>query len=883
MELSFEPAGKRSTWLAFLARFPLVVGVTAVVFGAVVLASWFQGSVDWMRVRPHLAPVRADVGLGLLLGGAGMLALHFRRRWFASACGVALLAMVLVWMVDHATVTDLTVARLITQSPATGPHSPRMSPETAAAFTMAGVAITALGSGYLVFGAVLLGAFVVTLGGVALIGYAAGTPEVFAWSLFNEMSLLTAVAIVALGAGIMGLGYARAVPRLASVWWSPLVAGFVVGLVAILFAQALSGRQTDQLRELVSATGRAVRGDIEGNIDMRTRTLEYVARRALQDGRSLPEQWDGDTLEILRGSFPGLVSLEWFSSPTAARRLVVLAPGRQRRVTDRGDERLRDALEFSGSRQSPAVVGPLPLLDGLSGFGVVVPLERLDGSTDFVVGVYDVAGALLNAPVRDALGSGVHAVVLAGDEIVYPPVGGVTRGEVGSIDLSLRLPGPQRWSLRVSPTAGLRASTSSQLPELILGMGVLLGLFLAFTAQFAREESIRADAANAAKDSFIMVLGHELRNPLMAIQSAVAIMERNGDDGGTTQREAVGLIRRQLACMSRIVDDLLEASRVASGRLEIERQPLELGRVVEEAVIHRRVEAEGAGVELDLELPDEPVWVEADLTRLHQVMGNLLSNAIKFSDVGDRVDVVVSRHASTDRAVVRVTDHGEGVAPDAMDKIFDPFQHGNGKRSGLGIGLYIAQGFVEAHGGKLTARSRGRGQGSTFAFTIPLSAPSLRREAPGAQPLREKPEEGARVLVIEDHRDSADLLAKLLTMDGYDVEVAHDGASGLELARRELPDVVICDLGLPLMDGYEVARALRQDERTAGIRLVALSGYSSDSAIEKAEEVGFDTHLLKPVEPEVLSRLLASRPPPRGGGDGEPDEGTLQSAHRSTR
>jgi signal transduction histidine kinase len=385
---------------------------------------------------------------------------------------------------------------------------------------------------------------------------------------------------------------------------------------------------------------------------------------------------------------------------------------------------------------------------------------------------------------------------------------------------------------------------------------------------------------NRRKDQFLTMLAHELRNPLGAVANAFHILRTSQPDQAAWQR-AMGVIQRQLKHHSRLLDDLLDVSRITRGRMELHTQPVDLARVILDAAEDCKPALEEAELALSLELPPAPLWVIGDPTRLNQVLMNLLSNAIKFTPPGGEVRVTVEVEGSWLRvegqqgsepstlnpqpstAVVRIQDTGIGISPEVLPLIFETFTQADESldRSpgGLGLGLALVKGLVEMHGGEIHAASEGLGRGATFSVRLPLLQASLPKEtgvpaAAGTVPLR--------VLVVEDNFDAADTLRDLLEMAGHEVEVAYSGPGGIEAAQKFRPDVVLCDIGLPGMDGYEVAAALRQDPTTAAARLIAVTGYGEEEAQRRSREAGFEHHLVKPVDPEALQRLLATSSKP---------------------
>ncbi|MBX9582471.1 MAG: CHASE3 domain-containing protein [Gemmataceae bacterium] len=376
------------------------------------------------------------------------------------------------------------------------------------------------------------------------------------------------------------------------------------------------------------------------------------------------------------------------------------------------------------------------------------------------------------------------------------------------------------------------------------------------TAELAAANDALRDAARR-KDQFIAMLAHELRNPLAPIKNGVRLLGLARDEATVGRvRELIG---RQVEHLAHIVADLLDASRVARGKVDLRRERVDLGRVVRQVAADEARAFDAAGVRLALDLPDAPVWVDGDRTRLTQVVNNLLANAAKFTDRGG--DAAVGLGVADGAAVLRVRDTGVGIAPDLLPRVFDAFTQADESldrsRGGLGLGLALVKGVVELHGGSVRAASPGRGGGAEFTVTLPTTAEPV---APPAD--APPPEAGAkrrlRVLIVEDNRDAADSLRMFLELTGSEVAVAYTGPDGVELARRAAPDLVLCDIGLPGLDGYEVARRIRDEAAGKRPVLVALTGYGEEDDRRRAREAGFDHHFTKPADPAVIERLLGS-------------------------
>ena len=362
------------------------------------------------------------------------------------------------------------------------------------------------------------------------------------------------------------------------------------------------------------------------------------------------------------------------------------------------------------------------------------------------------------------------------------------------------------------------------------------------------------------KNEFLAMLSHELRNPLAPLRNALWLLERPGSPAGQEAR-ARETINRQVLHLTRLVDDLLDMTRISQGKIQLQRRRLDLGELVRRTVDDHRSLFSAAELELSCEGAQPPSWVEADPTRMGQVVGNLLANAVRFSQPGGRVEVVLSREAGG-QAILTVRDQGVGFPPELGRRLFQPFLQAETSlhrtRGGLGLGLSLVKGLVELHGGTVLARSDGPGRGAEFQVRLPLSTEQPVLDAPvPREPLRLA---RRRVLVVEDNEDAADTLREMLLAWDQDVEVARDGNDGVARARAFQPDLVLCDVGLPGLDGYEVARTIRADPSLAGIYLVAVTGYASSDDQRRAADAGFHRHLAKPVPIDVIEEVLATAP-----------------------
>ena len=397
--------------------------------------------------------------------------------------------------------------------------------------------------------------------------------------------------------------------------------------------------------------------------------------------------------------------------------------------------------------------------------------------------------------------------------------------------------------------------TATNAAPLVDASGRITGAVATFADMTDRkrmEEALRE--ADRRKDEFLAVLSHELRNPLAPIRSSLYILD-HAVPTGERARRAMAVIGRQVGHLTRLVDDLLDVTRIARGKIELRRERIDLGDIVRRAGEDHRSVLTARGVKLVIDVPDEAICVDGDATRLAQIIGNLLQNAGKFTGRDGQVTLALT--AAGDAAEVRVRDTGIGIEPGLLAQVFEPFVQAERSlarsQGGLGLGLALVKGLTALHGGTVRAESAGPSGGAEFIVHLPVVAAALPERARDAGALRGGG--GRHVLVVDDNVDAAETLAELVAMFGHRVEIAHDGPSALAKARTNPPDVVLCDIGLPGMNGYEVARALRA-EGASEARLVAVSGYARPEDRKKAADAGFDCHIAKPPDPDDIERLL---------------------------
>ena len=450
---------------------------------------------------------------------------------------------------------------------------------------------------------------------------------------------------------------------------------------------------------------------------------------------------------------------------------------------------------------------------------------------------------IIGASIEETVGSSAFGVL-------FPYYERALNGETVRLELEIDFQtiGPRWVNAVYTPTFGTDGKPDGW-----------VGVVIDIDEQKRSEEALRV--TDRRKDTFLAVLAHELRNPLAPLRNSLEILKRS-ENNPTLNLKARTTMERQLSHMVRLVDDLLDLSRINSDKLELQKQPVSLSEVVSQAVETVRPLIAEAGHELSIDLPEEPMRLNADTVRLSQAFSNLLNNACKYTDPGGRISL--SAVGKDGHVVVVVRDNGMGIPAELSPRIFDMFTQANQSserhHGGLGIGLALVKRLVEMHDGEVSAQPNQAGKGSEFRVRLPLLAAKKDTGAATASRGTSSPAQAPlKILVVDDNKDSAESLCVLLDLVGYKTSMAHDGEDALHKAPELKPDVVLLDIGLPKLNGYEVARRIRLEPWGARAILVAITGWGQTEDIDLAREAGFDHHLVKPVEPDTLLSLIAKR------------------------
>jgi PAS domain S-box-containing protein len=628
-----------------------------------------------------------------------------------------------------------------------------------------------------------------------------------------------------------------------------------------------------------------------GDLPGRVRALDTMTRDNPRQHERIPElrRAIADKLDDMRQT----IALRQDEGFAAAERLVTSGHGKA--TMDGIRSQVRDMVSDEDSLLAERRVGAVRQRDlAITGLVLAGALELLTLAALFYlvrrkVRVREQAAAALNQQKElfritlASIGDGVITTDADGRVTFLNPVAEAITGwqtddaaghpldvvfDVINHDTRERVPNPALRALRDGVIVGLanhsvliaRDGTERPIDDCaapIRGAGeTIVGAVLVFRdISERRQAEQRVREADRRKDEFLAVLAHELRNPLAPLHNALSVVRLSQNDPTTVERVG-GIMERQLQQMVRLIDDLLDVSRITSNRLELRRETTDLA-----AVVHLALETVGpllrqSGHSLKLIMPPSPLHIDADPTRLAQAFGNLLANAIKYTETGGRVWLTVER--SGREAVVTVRDTGIGIPAEMLDTIFDMFTQVDRSleqaRSGLGIGLSLTRRIVEMHGGSVAASSDGPGTGSQFVVRLPLVLAPITTAREGGAIVTSRL--GRRILVADDNADAVDSLAMMLRMMGHELAVARDGAEALEQGERFHPDIALLDIGMPKLNGYDVARAIRSSEWGRQIVLVALTGWGQDEDRRRSLDAGFDHHMVKPVDLAALAAVL---------------------------
>lgn len=413
--------------------------------------------------------------------------------------------------------------------------------------------------------------------------------------------------------------------------------------------------------------------------------------------------------------------------------------------------------------------------------------------------------------------------------------------------------------------------------------GIFFDLYRQRQEISAQRDALQAQAealrqADARKNEFLALLAHELRNPLAPIRHGLDILRKNPD--GQKAEEIREMMDRQMFHLVRLIDDLLDISRVSQGKVELRIERIQAAHIIRAALETSMPLIEAAGHQLTVDLPEAPIWLDADLTRLAQVIGNLLNNAAKYTPAGGSISLTA--RSQDDTVLIVVSDNGIGIPPEMLPKVFQLFaqvdHHLDRAQGGLGIGLALVQQLVSMHGGTVDVASAGSGRGSSFSVRLPLAAGAAPESKTGPVETALTAARRLRVLVVDDMADVAQTVGWMLEEIGHDYHLVNDGRQALQAAKEFAPDVILLDIGLPGMDGYAVCRALRADPRFRNTPIVAQTGWGQERDKTSASEAGFDHHLTKPVKLADLERLLARLPSSLGASGQGAGQGSIQQS-----
>jgi two-component system CheB/CheR fusion protein len=796
-----EP-GSRSLWLA------RAVALATVATSAMVLIGWAVG-------RPELTTFGSDISMKpnaavcfALLGGALWRRASPPGRTrdpLALALGAAAAAIGALTLLEHLTGVDLGIDQLLFSEPPDMPATAapaRMGPPASTSFLLLGTALAWLHDrrprARLAAQAMPIAAGFIAL--LPLVGYGYGTSELYGIARFTGIALPTAL---------------------------------------LLEASALASLLVAPGPGLVSA----VRGG--GEAQLARRTLVYSTVVPLTVGGLI-------AAGLKRGLYDGVfaISLLVLALILALTLLTwrdAVRIGRIARQRAAADEARRESDRRARERASEleAVLEAVPAAVLIARDRDATRIEGNRSGRELLR--LDAAGS---APGSAPPGEGPGYRVIRRGTVIPPE------------ELPLQLAAARGlqvrdWECEIAYDDGSSVHLLGYAAPLVDDHGTprgSVGAYVDITARAKAEAELRE--ADRRKDAFLAVLSHELRNPLAPIRNAVYLL-RAAEVGAEQARRALAVIDRQVSHLTRLIEDLLDVSRITSGKVRLRRTRLDLVELARKTAEDHQAAAAAAGLDLRVEVPDRPLWVEGDEARLVQVIGNLLSNAVKFTPTGGQVLVSAAEDGGS-AALLRIRDTGAGIDGGMRERLFEPFAQADStldrSRGGLGRGLAHVKGLVGLHEGTVEARSEGAGRGTEFLVRLPLEPAPRPPEARDGPPAPPSP---LRILLVEDNRDAVETLRDALELSGHDVQAVYDGQEGLRTALRTRPDVVICDVGLPGLSGYDVARGLRGDPAMRGVVLIALTGYASPEERRRAAEAGFDHHLGKPADLGALAAVLA--------------------------
>ncbi|MFO0608425.1 MAG: ATP-binding protein [Polyangiales bacterium] len=810
---------------------PRAAGAAVLAVALAFLAAWLAGSAAWAgpRMKTNTALSLALLGAALLLRASGARGSRRDR----AGCALAALAAAVgaASLAEYALGVDLGIDQLLARDaivPESARFPNRMSPNAALGLALAGVALAASRgrrAAWAVAAQVADGA-VLLVGLAALLGYLYGARMLYQPTSYIRMSPFTAGALALLGVGTLALRPGLGVARL-------LTSGEAAGFVA---------------RRLLALS-------VAAPVLFGWLWLE-AQRRALYGAA------EGAALMVIGvvGAFGGVVLLLAYAVDLAdARRRLIEAD--LRLSNDLASELARASavgeVVAAALRHAPAA------LDTTFASVLLREGQRLEHAASAGYAPEEVRsfpGLPLDVDYPATVAQRAGAPVFVGSRVEllrrFPVMAGAPLGRREAW-AALPLKGREEtrgvlWLGYDTPRA-FDAAERERMERVASSLG--LALDRAMLHESEQRARARAEEASRTKDEFLALLGHELRNPLAPIATSLQLMKLRSPDAFERER---AVIERQVEHMTRLVGDLLDVARITRGKVELKLQRVELGEVFAGAVETASALLEEKRHRLHAAVPARGLPVMADAHRLAQVISNLLTNAAKYTDPGGLVTVTAARDG--DDVVLSVKDNGMGIPAALLPRVFEQFVQGertlDRSRGGLGLGLSIARSLVEQHGGAISARSEGPRQGSEFVVRLPLdlSRPITDIRPPPAPPPPAPGVTRARVLVVDDNLDAADLFAEALRADGHDVRAAYDGPGGLQAADGFAPEVAFVDIGLPVMDGYELARRLREAPTGPRLFLVAITGYGQDSDRERSRAAGFDLHLVKPVD---LDRVLA--------------------------